>query len=282
MSEFATADQVSTQNNPARQWVNSPLETAVSHIHENWPNISPNIITAAGALSVMGVGYLAAKRPKLAPALVLPFTAFNLTDLFDGKLERHKAFLEGREPNPNGHIVDATWDKLKEFATELSLASRAKQRGDKAAAGIHLAAGVTSSWPALTKANAEAHGIVVDEGGLGTTPVRATLAGVDMVFGEKPGVSRTVGLVSLLGNVATSYKRVHALKPGSRHNIGKLGSVEKAAASGQRRSALGGVALLTGAIGTAIVVKEIKQRRAEQRRQEQEALVYTNGATSVV
>ncbi len=250
------------RNNPLRQLVGNPLETTVDFIDRKLPWVTPNLVTLASTAGMLALDYLVVRYPDHGFPIGVAQTGTVLGDLVDGGLARKKAARESGSTTVFGQLLDSLSDKAQEVAQGVALSRRAANQGDRLGTILHLSSGVTAPLPALARANAERHDIVVDETGGkfgGSRPMRATLGIVSVaLLHNRPRTAHAVSALMTAQNIATALQRRQAVKPGSRYALGALGDPEQIAASAQRYRTLQVASVLAGGIGVGLMALDAK------------------------
>jgi len=245
-------EQASPNNSPLRESAKDITQSVAVFIDEKFPRITPNQLTMARAVAALGVSALLAKTesPKVKFAGALGYTLFELADAVDGNLARIKAERNGEETKLNGNLIDALSDKAVESAACYLIAERSIRNGDKIGAAVNILAGITAPLPALFRARAEKHNLVVKESSYGTRPIRSALTGLDLVFGGNRVTSQILGATLAGMNSTTTIRRMGAVRnPDSKEVVGELNNDRKRLESRLRYPALAVFSLGSLAVG---------------------------------
>jgi phosphatidylglycerophosphate synthase len=213
--------ETSPQNSQLRESTKDYFYKTADLIHRNYPSLTANQLTMGRAIASMLAteGIVRSSQSKKKLISVLGYTAFELLDGVDGHLANIRALESDTPTNLRGNLYDTMSDKTVETYNCFKVASRSLNNQDRIGATLNTLAGVTSSLPALFRAKAESNNLVVKENGIGTRPVRATLIGLNLAFGNNKHVSRVIG-GSILGmNIHTATKRYFASKNRQSKNV---------------------------------------------------------------
>jgi len=219
------------KNSQLRESTKDYFYKAAEIIHNKFPSVTANQLTIFRAVASMASTEAMIKsegRPEFKVASMLGYTAFELADGVDGNLANIRAEEANEPTNLRGNLYDTISDKTVETYDCFRIASRSIENGDQIGATINILAGITSALPALFRAKAEAKNKVVKESGLGTRPVRSTLIGLNIAFGNNKNVSRVLGASVLAMNLHTTRCRISALRnEESKHIVGPLNNDRK-------------------------------------------------------
>ena len=209
-----------TRNSKLREVTANPIQSVTDRLHETFPSLTPNQITALGAIGTAIGSAMAASGEtdsKVMPLSILTTSA--LLDAFDGALARK---IETEKPGSidfkKGAIYDSISDRTQELFMALSRAIQAYKRGDKLGQISALLNGISNSLPSTAKAYAETRGVAVSESGkgiagfLGTRVGRATMGITTTVFPEMRGAPIQVIADALVtsANLSTAIDRISA------------------------------------------------------------------------
>ena len=245
-----------TGNSRLRAIFKNPLETAADVVTDAYPGVTASHITAAGTLACLAAATTAARAPETARTVSWLHLAGSLSDALDGPVARAAAARNGRSTTSGGALFDTVSDRLQEFGASYAQAEVAFGRGDRTAGLLGLAFAATSTLPSLARSHAEANGIVVAEGLLGSRHTRVTLNCLGYFWNQHPNRVRLMALTGTALNLYNAGSRLSALKPGSRHNKGDLNATKQAEAHTRRR--------VLGLVSASIVVASaVKARRAK-------------------
>jgi len=193
--------------------------------------------------------------PEYSEGLAVLHSVLRLKDALDGAKARREAEDRGTETTTTGALIDSLSDRFLEMADSLTLAARANQEDDELGSLIHIGSGITSSWPSVFRAKAEAGGIGVPEGGIGTSTARVVTGIAALLTTKHPKISRSISAVSMGQNLLAANRRRQATDPDSPYSVGPLSDTKDIEAAQQRYPLLRQTALTTAAIGLRYVVK---------------------------
>lgn len=240
-----------TGNSRLRALFKNPVESIASSLTEHYPNLTASHITAAGTIACLGAAVSAAKAPGIARYLSWVHLGGSLSDALDGPVARSTASKNGTQTSSSGALFDTLNDRIQEYGAAISQADIAFARGNRFGGVMLLAAAVTGPVPSLARSNAEAHGIVVQEGLIGSRHTRVTLNCLGYHLNEHSNIVSGMAVTSTALNLFNAGTRLSALQPGSRHNVGQL-EIQKQDDAIQRRRMLG---VLTTVFAVGSVVK---------------------------
>ena len=223
-----------TNNSRLRALFKNPVESVAIRLTESYPGLTASHITAAGTLACLGAAVTAAQAPRTARAVSWMHLAGSLSDALDGPVARAEAARTGGQTTSAGAMFDTLNDRIQEQGAAMSQADIAFGRGDRLGGLLLLAFGATSALPSLARSHAEAKGIVVAEGLLGSRHTRVTLNCLGYFWNKHPNRVRLLALTGTALNVYNAGTRVSALQPGSRHNKGRLDEQKQIAARKRR------------------------------------------------
>ncbi len=234
------SEEISPRNSTLRNTVAPYLEYLAKNVAEHAPYITPNMITIGATVGSLAIDRAIVRYPENRFGLGWLRVGLTVMDAFDGALAREKAKLDpnGSSTNNNGQLLDAACDKIQEVSIAMAAAETAYNQGDRAGAALHIASGITSSWPAIMRSKNELAGNIVGEGLWGARTgrfilnINATSINADRISPNlhRP-IANVLGAMSLWQNVSNANKRRQALKPGSEHVIGVADSATAQSAS---------------------------------------------------
>lgn len=198
------------RNSHARQASAGPIGNVATFINENAPGISPGDVTKWGKRLVVSAAGLAMARPDKPVLATTIYTVGSLFDSFDGSLAREKG-----EDSDDGMIEDVEADLEQQIVTFAALCLIAQRRHNKVAAANYALAAMTTSLSALTRAEAEAQGYIVAEGGMGTRLGRGILGGVGMGLNKHRDLSDIVSATVASANINTVLERRDVVQHGA-------------------------------------------------------------------
>lgn len=155
----------------APSWLTDPVVHLLARL-----GVTPNMLTAAGALGNVGAAVLAG-RGEFLPAGIVVLAASSL-DLFDGALAR----ATGRVTD-FGSVFDAVMDRLSEAAVLFGLLVYFSDRGGRSEELLAFAAVVGSILVSYVRARAQIIGLDLREG-LFTRAERVLLLGLGLIIDQ--------------------------------------------------------------------------------------------------
>ena len=137
--------------------------------------LSPNMLTAIGALGNVGAGVLAGAGMFVAAGIVM--LVFSAVDLLDGAVARAT-----NRATAFGSVFDATLDRVSEGAVLFGLLWFYTGEGERTEALLVFVAATGSMLVSYIKARAEVEGLLSREGWL-TRAERVVIMGVALITG---------------------------------------------------------------------------------------------------
>lgn len=205
--------EATARNGTARQIFAKPIAATVDIIDRKFPQVTPDHITMLGEQLVKSSVILAALRPEKAALPTTLYTVGSVLDALDGSLARKKGQDNGGT-TVEGMLKDVKADKRQEITTFLALSVIARRRGNDVAANNYAIATATTALSALFRAEAEASGQIVAEGGIGTRVGRGVLGGIGLGLNGHRDLSDIISAVVATGNVNTVMERRHVCDNG--------------------------------------------------------------------
>ncbi|OGD87242.1 hypothetical protein A3H83_00010 [Candidatus Roizmanbacteria bacterium RIFCSPLOWO2_02_FULL_39_8] len=255
-----------TRNSKLRELTASPIQLITQRLHEAFPSLEPNHITAAGIVGTAIGSLIALDGNQKAASLPVLCISAGL-DAFDGALARRiEAESPGSVDFKKGAVYDSISDRTQELVMALSRAVSANKKGSTLGKALALLNAVSNSLPSTAKAFAETKGVVVPENGrgpkgvIGTRVGRAVLGIASTVFPEVKSVPTQIIADAIVtsANIATAIERADL----ARKETGTLAESDRADA----RVRFKALALFTAiAVGTsAITYIHLKNRKSEK------------------
>jgi phosphatidylglycerophosphate synthase len=258
MSELSTEID-SLQINPLRELIESPLDVTARYIHENYPLLTANVVTVAGGLAMAAMDVGMVLVPNHAKKFAVAHSIIRIKDLIDGRLADLEAEDNGGYRSNVGAFLDTFFDRANDYIEGGTLAIRAVQEGDyRIGPLIHTGSGVTSSWPSLGRARAEANAVGVPEGGGGTAAARAGYGVLAHLLTDHPKATRAISAFSAAQNIRTARHRLQATAENSEYASGSV-SDKKIKLAKIRYPMLGTISILEGAIALKFLSKLEKE-----------------------
>ena len=256
-SSFEVPKQIyaETGNSHLRAIFDSTTDAIVEALPDR---ITASHITLAGTATCVATAVIAARYPKLASALSYVNLFGNLTDSLDGKKARKDADEKGETTTSKGALLDTSCDRTSECVAALSQSYLAFKRGNRFGGFMLLAFGATTPLPSLARSNAEANGIVVAEGLLGSRYSRVTFNCLGYFRNQKPAEVNLLATMGTATNLYNAATRLQALRTGSKHNKGQIDPTKQAEAA-TRRKVLAAYAAGMGVISIVQARRAIKQ-----------------------
>jgi phosphatidylglycerophosphate synthase len=188
-------------------------------LHERFPELTANQLTAVGTFMVSGASLIAAARSNESSfaermGCVGIYTAGSLVDAIDGELARIR-IANGYTDSEMGAEFDFTNDRFQETVVYICQMFTSLKREDIFGAAGAFSAAITSSEPSIQRAGCEALGVPVSENGndnlskAGTRLGRAILAGIPIALPQLTGV---VGFFTSYANMHVALDRRSDLK----------------------------------------------------------------------
>ncbi len=208
-------ETASTRNSLLRRVFAEPIGRLVSSLDKNLPNVKADHITLLGLGLVAAADTAILIDPDKSVAPTVAYTVGSLLDGIDGSLERKKHTNNDLDSAIIGMQKDVIADKFEEIFTFSVLSYTSRKRGNRFAADCYALATMTTVLPALARARAESHGLIVTEGGIGTRVGRAFLGGVGMALNKQRVVSAAISSGVAINNLNTTRTRWTVLKDGN-------------------------------------------------------------------
>jgi phosphatidylglycerophosphate synthase len=246
-------EQTDTARNSAVREVSAgPLTKVAELIDRKAPGVTPSHITQWGKRLVEGAAALAVARPDHPTLPTAIYTVGSLFDTLDGSLARAKD-MDGTE----GMVEDVQADLEQQIATLAALSVIARRRDNRVAATNYAVATMMMPLSAYTRAQAETHGYIVAEGGMGTRVGRGILGGVGMALNRHRDASDIVSATLAAGTVNTVLERRDVVRYGleSEHCKGIKLDQEFMEDAEIRRQAIERYALLGLAVGSTLLME---------------------------
>ncbi len=252
MRKEKPAQTDSARNSAAREASAGPLGKAAAFIDRKAPGVTPSHVTLWGKRLVEGAAALAIARPDHPALPTTIYTVGSLFDTLDGSLARTKG-MDGTE----GMVEDVKADLEQQIATLAALSVIARRRGNGVAAANYAVATMMMPLSAYTRAQAEAQGHIVAEGGMGTRVGRGILGGVGMALNRHRDASDIVSATLAAGTVNTVLERRDVVRYGleSEHCKGMNDDPRFKEDAEVRRQAIERYAFLGLAVGAALLVE---------------------------
>lgn len=165
----------------APAWLTEPAVGVLSRL-----GVTPNMLTAAGALGNMAAAVLAANGEFLPAGIVM--LAFSALDFLDGALARATG-----QATRFGSVFDAVLDRVSEAAVLFGLLWWSSERGDRTEELLIFVAVVGSILVSYVRARAEVIGLKMREG-VFTRTERVALVGSGLII-EGAGVDGALTVV---------------------------------------------------------------------------------------
>jgi phosphatidylglycerophosphate synthase len=209
-------EAATTRNSLGRRLIAKPVGKFVTYLADTFPELQPDDLTDWGEYMVIGADVLALKFPDHPIWPTVLFTIGSLFDSADGALDREIRSRDGSSPTIEGEINDAKADKLEEIFTFAALSLIARKRGNNFASKFYALATMTSVMTAVYRADAESHGFIVAEGGVGTRQGRGILGGIGIAFNKQSNISELASATVAVSNLITSRQRLDVIKNGDK------------------------------------------------------------------
>lgn len=209
-------EAATTRNSLARRLIAKPVGKIATYLADTFPELRPDDLTDWGKKLVIGADVFALIFPDHPILPTISFTIGSLFDSADGALDREQRSRDGSIPTIEGMIKDATTDKLEEVITFAALSLIARKRGNNFASKFYALATMTSVMTAVYRADAESHGFIVAEGGVGTRQGRAALGGIGIAFNRQSNISELTSATVAVSNLITSRQRLDVVKNGDK------------------------------------------------------------------
>lgn len=217
IEQTRVTDEQLVRDSVIRSRAKNTINSIVVALHEQFPYITPDHITALGALGVAIAALWTSLRTQKSTvettAQIGLYGASSSLDALDGGLARLIKLSGQQHDSRRGQLVDVGADRLQELFLALSRLSQAIKRNDQLGALLALGATVTNTLPSLYRAKAEEQGIAPGEGKniveiTGSRLGRAVLA-VSTFIPEIGHVNtqNLADLTTLSANLYLSYKR---------------------------------------------------------------------------
>lgn len=250
MQKDENEEITTARNSTARQVSAGPLARLAELVDEKAPGIEPDHVTTVGKLMVEFSAALAAIKPDHPVVPTVLYTAGSMFDAFDGSLARQK----GRD-GIEGMIKDVRADLEQQIATLGALSAIAMRRGNRVAATNYALATMLTPLSALTRAQAEAQGLIVAEGGMGTRVGRGILGGVGMGMNRHRDASDIVSAMLAAGTANTVTERRDVVQKGidSKYYVGANSNLQFIKEAEARQQAILPYARLGLAVGSALL-----------------------------
>jgi CDP-diacylglycerol--glycerol-3-phosphate 3-phosphatidyltransferase len=169
--------------------------------------ITPDMVTVAGTVGILGASLLAALGHLLIATIVATFSA--LTDILDGAMARARG-----TSSTFGAFLDSTMDRVADGAIFAALAYWLFTTGETGAAVAALLVLVTSQVISYVRARAEALGLTANVG-LIERPERLIAIGVGGLcagFGWPAGMHVVLWVLGVLSVVTIGQRFVHVYR----------------------------------------------------------------------
>lgn len=253
-------EEVTTgRNSTARNVSAGSFDKIAGFINQELPGVTPSHLTKFGKITVEGSAMMAALSPDHP---ILPTTLYivgSLCDTADGALARLKG-----ESGADGMIEDVQADLEQQIAAMAALSIIAMRRGNRVAAANYALAAMLTPLSALTRAQAEARGLIVGEGGMGTRVGRGFLGGFGMGLNRYRDASDIISAMLAAGTANTVYERRDVVKNGkaSTYCVGENHDPEFVKEAGLRKEAImpyAEIGLMVGALLLSATTSEAVQ-----------------------
>lgn len=172
-----------TRNGALRAYTKELAHYTALLIHQLFPDLTPNQLSAMGFLEVI-FGALLAEQGNINFSTSLQIGGFslqtlgNIKDGLDGPLARIiTAQSPGKHDPFTGQLVDVTFDKAGEIATAWTRARTAYLKNNPAGEYAAFGVAITAALPALTRAHVESLGYAVPEIGRNLLEAMGTRTG---------------------------------------------------------------------------------------------------------
>ncbi len=212
-------EEVTTgRNSTARNMSAGPFDKLARVINRELPWMTASHMTMFGKIAVEASAAMAVINPDHPVLPTAIYIGGNLCDSADGALARFKG-----EGSTDGMIEDVRADLELQIAVMAALAIIAMRRGNRVAAANYALGAMLTPLSALTRAQAEARGLIVAEGGMGTRVGRGILGGVGMGLNRYRDMSDIVSAMLAAGTANTVYERRDVVNKGkaSQYCIGE-------------------------------------------------------------